>query len=273
MNEELKNSIGAAGAAKQGLSSHWVYRRMSRPAVAPAMHLNCAGQFAPLGQDRIGVFGENWVILWPKARENKGGVCGAALRIRGRMNGMNAEPIDSRAFRGLMRNVAGQVSIVATGALGRRSGLTASAVCSLSDLPPMLLVCINRASSAHDIILENGVFSINVLAEGQEAIARIFAGHEGLRGEERFLEVGDWIAGATGAPLLGSAVCQLECRLSEYHETSTHTVFFGTVIAGAAALEVPPLLYHRGAYTGLRPVEPANSILPAHAPAPGRNRE
>lgn len=241
--------------------------------MAPGMHLNCAGQIAPIGPDRIGVFGENWVILWPKARENKGGACGGAPQIRGRMNGMNAKPIDSRAFRGLMRNVAGQVSIVATGARGHRSGLTASAVCSLSDLPPMLLVCINRASSAHDIILENGVFSINALAEGQEAIARIFAGHEGLRGEERFLEVGDWITGVTGAPLLGSAVCQLECRLSEYHETSTHTVFFGTVIAGSSAREEPPLLYHRGAYTGLRPVAPALSILPARPPASGGNQE
>lgn len=171
-----------------------------------------------------------------------------------------------------MRNVADQVSIVATGTPGRRTGLTASAVCSLSDLPPMLLVCINRSSSAHDVILENGIFSINALAEGQEAIARIFAGHEGLRGEQRFMEVGDWTTGVTGAPLLGSAVCQLECRLSEYHETSTHTVFFGTVIAGFAAQETPPLLYHRGAYTGLRPGQPAESILPARAALPGAKR-
>lgn len=178
---------------------------------------------------------------------------------------MNAESIDSRAFRGMMRNVAGQVSIVATGEPGRRSGLTASAVCSLSDLPPMVLVCVNRASSAHDVLIENGVFTINALAEGQDAIARVFSGSEGVRGEQRFQTAGDWKRGVTGAPILTSAVCRLECRLSDYRLTATHTVFFGTVIAGSASEDASPLLYHRGAYTGLRPIDPAEPILPGRS--------
>lgn len=179
---------------------------------------------------------------------------------------MNAEPIDSRAFRGMMRNVAGQVSIVATGEPGRRAGLTASAVCSLSDLPPMVLVCVNRTASAHDIIIENGVFSINALAEGQDAIARVFAGSEGVRGELRFERAGDWTRGVTGAPVLASAVCRLECRLSDYRLTATHTVFFGTVIAGSASDDASPLLYHRGAYAGLRPADSAEPVLPMRPP-------
>ena len=167
---------------------------------------------------------------------------------------MNAEPIESHAFRRLMRNVAGQVSIVATGAPGRRSGLTASAVCSLSDLPPMVLVCVNRAASVHDVIIENGIFSINALASHQEAVARVFSGVEGLRGEQRF-STGDWAVGVSGAPILASAVCQLECRLADYKHTTSHTVFFGAVVAGAAALDGSPLLYHRGAYASLGPAD------------------
>ncbi|HRN89919.1 flavin reductase family protein [Hyphomicrobium sp.] len=167
---------------------------------------------------------------------------------------MNAEPIDSHAFRRLMRNVAGQVSIVATGAPGRRSGLTASAVCSLTDLPPMVLVCVNRSASVHDVIIENGVFSINALASDQEAVARVFSGVEGLRGEQRF-STGDWSVGANGAPILASAVCQLECRLADYKHTASHTVFFGSVIAGTASHDASPLLYHRGAYVELAPAD------------------
>lgn len=168
---------------------------------------------------------------------------------------MNAEPIDCHAFRALMRNVAGQVSIVASGAPGERNGLTASAVCSLSDLPPTILVCVNRAAGAHDVIIRNGVFTVNALATGQEEIARTFSGLAGARGEERFRS-GLWSEGATGAPVLADAVCWLECRLFDHKPSVTHTVFFGRVVAGEATLDARPLLYHRGSYTGLDPARP-----------------
>jgi flavin reductase (DIM6/NTAB) family NADH-FMN oxidoreductase RutF len=166
---------------------------------------------------------------------------------------MTADPIDRHAFRGLMRNVPGPVSIVAAGAPGRRKGLTASAVCSLTDQPPTVLVCVNKAAAAHDVIIENGYFSVNLLAAGQEEIAHVFSGLAGISGEARF-ETGDWVLGATGAPVLASAVCRLECRLSEYRAASSHTVFFGQVVGGTASGEASPLLYLRGTYQGLGPV-------------------
>jgi flavin reductase (DIM6/NTAB) family NADH-FMN oxidoreductase RutF len=163
---------------------------------------------------------------------------------------MSTEPIDRHVFRGLMRNVPGQVSIVAAAVGGRRKGLTASAVCSLTDLPPTVIVCVNQAAGAHDLIIESGYFSINALAAGQEKIARVFSGLSGAKGEQRF-ETGDWSTGLTGAPILASAVCRLECRLSEYRAASSHTVFFGQVIAGSASQDANPLLYLRGSYVGV----------------------
>lgn len=163
---------------------------------------------------------------------------------------MTTEPIDRHMFRGLMRNVPGQVSIVAAASGGRRKGLTASAVCSLTDLPPTIIVCVNQAAGAHDLIIESGFFSVNALAADQEEIARVFSG--GAQGEERF-RTGAWSAGITGAPLLASAVCRLECRLSEYRAASSHTVFFGQVLAGSASAEANPLLYLRGSYRGVGP--------------------
>lgn len=163
---------------------------------------------------------------------------------------MSAEPIDRHVFRGLMRNIPGQVSIVAAASSGQRKGLTASAVCSLTDVPPTVIACVNQAASAHDLIIESGFFSINVLAAGQEKIARVFSGQAGVKGEQRF-ETGEWSPGVTGAPVLASAVCRLECRLSEYRAASSHTVFFGEVIAGSALPEASPLLYLRGAYVSV----------------------
>lgn len=165
---------------------------------------------------------------------------------------MNAEPIDRHVFRGLMRNVPGQVSIVAAAVAGRRKGLTASAVCSLTDLPPTVIVCVNQAAGAHDLIIESGFFSINALAADQDEIARVFSGMTGARGDERF-RTGSWSTGITGSPVLASAVCRLECRLSEYRAASSHTVFFGQVLAGSASTEANPLLYLRGSYMSVGP--------------------
>jgi flavin reductase len=53
--------------------------------------------------------------------------------------------------------------------------MTATAVCSVSDEPPSLLLCVNRNARLHDILAANGVFCVNILAAGQEAISQAFS--------------------------------------------------------------------------------------------------
>jgi flavin reductase len=161
---------------------------------------------------------------------------------------MTSGPVDGYAFRALMRNIVGHVSIIASGEPGQRFGLTATAVCSVSDDPPTVLVCVNRLSGTHDVIIKNGHFSINVLAKAQEDIARVFSGGAGIRGEARF-GTGTWSEGVTGSPLLTGAACRIECKLFDCWPSHTHTVFFGRVAAGDSVTDAEPLLYHQGAYT------------------------
>lgn len=163
---------------------------------------------------------------------------------------MTAAPIDQATFRGLMRNVPGQVNIIASGPVGQRFGLTATAVCSLTDTPPTVLVCINRRVGAHDAIIENGFFSINALAAGQDDVAVMFSGQPGIKGENRFT-AGRWSQGVTGVPILAGAVCTLECRLADLRPASTHTIAFGEILAGSAHDELSPLVYLRGSYLAL----------------------
>lgn len=163
---------------------------------------------------------------------------------------MTSTPIDSGVFRMLMRNVPGQVNIIASGSVGHRFGLTATAVCSLTDTPPTVLVCINRRVGAHDAIIENGMFSINALAAGQDEVATMFSGQPGVKGENRFT-TGRWSEGVTGVPVLSGAVCTLECRLADYRPASTHTIAFGEIVAGTAHDDIAPLVYLRGNYLAL----------------------
>ena len=65
--------------------------------------------------------------------------------------------IDVNLFRDGMARLGSAVAIIATNGPAGRHGFTASAVCSVTDTPPTLLVCINRSVSSYAAFQENGV--------------------------------------------------------------------------------------------------------------------
>ncbi|RYY93418.1 MAG: hypothetical protein EOO24_26860, partial [Comamonadaceae bacterium] len=87
-----------------------------------------------------------------------------------------AAPPTREAFRDAMAQVGAAVHVVTTDGPAGRAGFTASAVCSLSDTPPMVLVCLNRQASVHDAFDRNGVLCVNTLAAGHESLAMLFGG-------------------------------------------------------------------------------------------------
>ena len=95
--------------------------------------------------------------------------------------------IDAQSFKQAMRQCAGAVALVTVGTRpGRRTGLTVTSACSLSDDPPSLLVCVNRNASAHTRIREEGHFVINFLNEEHALLALTFSGQKGVNGDDRF---------------------------------------------------------------------------------------
>ena len=158
--------------------------------------------------------------------------------------------MDSDSYRAIMRHQAGAVAVIAVGVAGVRTGLTATAVCSLSDTPPTLLVCVNRTASAHDPIASLKAFSVNLLATDQQDVAASFSGRTGLKGEARFTDAG-WTTMTSGAPVLESALASLDCELMDRHAFDTHSVFIGRVVGGRVRAEAQPLLYFRGDYWDL----------------------
>lgn len=154
--------------------------------------------------------------------------------------------LPSADFRGFMRQLPAGVGLVTTGAPGQRRGLTATAICSLSDDPPTILACVNRRAAAHDFIIDYGAFAVNMLGAEQEELARCFSGQTGLSGEDRFT-LGNWAVLQTGAPILSGVVFALDCELLEHKAVATHTIFIGRVVAGCGHPR-PPLVYHQGGY-------------------------
>jgi flavin reductase (DIM6/NTAB) family NADH-FMN oxidoreductase RutF len=155
--------------------------------------------------------------------------------------------IEPAAFREAMSRLGAAVHLVTTAGPGGKTGATATAVCSVSDAPPTLLMCLNRRSQTNPVVLENGVFCVNTLAHGGAELADVFAGRTGVQGSDRFA-MGDWTVLATGSPVLTSAVVAFDCRVIEVRSVASHNVFFGAVEALRLGPNGPALVYHERAY-------------------------
>jgi flavin reductase (DIM6/NTAB) family NADH-FMN oxidoreductase RutF len=153
-------------------------------------------------------------------------------------------------FRKGMQCLASGVCIIATGQGNRRNGFTATAVMSLSDQPPSLVVGVGKQSHSHDQIRNSGKFSVNLLQSGQLAIADMFAGRSGISGAGRFAS-SNWVQGCGGSPILEDALTVFECSMKDYMETDTHTLIIGLVTMITRPSEAGPLVYFRRDYNGV----------------------
>ena len=155
--------------------------------------------------------------------------------------------VEPALFREAMSRLGAAVHVITTAGPAGKAGTTATAVCSVTDAPPMLMVCLNRRSQTNPVVLENSVFCVNTLGAAGAQIADIFAGRTGVQGTERF-NIGEWSVLATGSPVLLSAVIAFDCRISEVRLVGSHNVFFGAVESVRLGPSGPALVYHDRAY-------------------------
>ena len=127
------------------------------------------------------------------------------------------------AFREGMSRLAAAINIVTTNGPAGVAGFTASAVCSVTDQPPTLLVCLNRSSSVAKIFETNRVLCVNALTSRHEDLCKLFGG--ATPQEERFSR-GNWTASETGSPVLSDAVVSFDCEVADVVQSGTHHVLF-----------------------------------------------
>ncbi len=154
--------------------------------------------------------------------------------------------IDAAAFKKGMRHLAASVTLITTRHRDQRGGLTATAVCSVSADPPQLLICVNKSASAHDPIAEAGFFCVNILAPAHRKIAERFAGMDGVEGDDRFVDMGEWSSLSTGAPVLKGCPVSFDCRLVTKVSAGTHTIYLGEIVDLALDASAHALLYADG---------------------------
>jgi flavin reductase len=138
--------------------------------------------------------------------------------------------VSRQEFRDAMARLGAAVNIITTDGPAGKGGFTASAVCSVTDEPPTLLLCMNRNATAAPRLKENGVVCVNVVGVTQKEAAMVFAGVTKCPMEERF-HAGTWTTLTTGAPALDGALESFDCRIAEIVEKGTHLVIFAEVEA------------------------------------------
>jgi flavin reductase (DIM6/NTAB) family NADH-FMN oxidoreductase RutF len=149
-------------------------------------------------------------------------------------------------FRNVLGRFPSGVTVVTTvGANGKDYGITVSAFSSVSLVPPLVLICIERTASAHEPLTNSASFVVNILSADQEQLARRFS----IVDIDRFEGVG-YSRAQNGIPILDDVVAVLECTRTTLYDGGDHTIIIARVDA-ARAYGTKPLLYYRGGYSQL----------------------
>ena len=154
------------------------------------------------------------------------------------------DTVAPQRFRAVMGHFTTGVTVVTASSELGPVGMTANAVCSLSLDPLLLLVCFANEARTLPLVSETKRFGVNVLAAGQEELARLFASK--LPEEEKFGGVQHSVH--DGIPVIDGVLAWVGCTLQELIPGGDHTIGIGAVTAAEASAGAEPLVWYRGEY-------------------------
>jgi flavin reductase ActVB len=167
--------------------------------------------------------------------------------------------LDVNGFRTAMSLRAAGVTVVTTqDRQGEPRGFTATAVCSVSLVPPLILVCIDRTAECYEAFQKAEVFAVNLLRVDQESLSRCFA----QKTARKFAGI-PHRTGVTGSPILANVLAHAECRVQARYPGGDHTILLGEAVGSGAASPDDggsPLLHFRGGYACLTPLQSAEAL-------------
>ena len=148
-------------------------------------------------------------------------------------------------FRAAMRRLAASVAIVVARGDDGPVGMAATSITSLTIDPPAVLICVNRATSLHALLVPTAPLSVNLLSREQQDVSVAFGG--GVARDQRF-GVGGWQQGRNGLPELNGAQANLGCVIDAMLAYGTHSIVIARVLAARVGGAVAPLIYQDGCY-------------------------
>jgi 3-hydroxy-9,10-secoandrosta-1,3,5(10)-triene-9,17-dione monooxygenase reductase component len=160
---------------------------------------------------------------------------------------MDDSPIGSirgDATRGVFKDV---LSGFATGVVvatavheGAPSGVTLQSFCALSLEPPLVLLCPSLTSTTWPKISAVGRLCINLLADDQEEVARVFS----RSGADRFAGIAWRPSPAAAAPIIDGALGWIDAAIESETVAGDHLIAVCRVIALERRSARDPLIFY-----------------------------
>ena len=154
---------------------------------------------------------------------------------------------DGEELRGLMRFVPHNVAVLAVDHEGNRMGVTISSLVSLSLDPPLIGISVGKQASLYELLRSARSFSVSLLGDGQDDLARRFAA-----GRPPIVHW-DGVAVRQGrhAPLIDGALGWIEATTLAEHDAGDHTFFIAAVDAVERGPAPSALMYRDRGYHSL----------------------
>jgi flavin reductase (DIM6/NTAB) family NADH-FMN oxidoreductase RutF len=154
---------------------------------------------------------------------------------------------DELLFRAVLGQFPTGVTVVTANTPDGPVGLAVGSFTSVSLEPPLVGFLPAQTSSSWPLMRGAGTFCVNVLAEGQEDVARAFASPSADRFGDR-----TWTpAPHSGAPILDGVLAWIDCDVAGVSEAGDHHFVLGRVRALGATAAGTPLVFFRGQYRTL----------------------
>ena len=125
-------------------------------------------------------------------------------------------------------------------------GITVNAFSSVSLDPPLVLVCLDHGTEAHERLQSGDAdgYCVNILAADQQILGEHFAD---MAEEEidPFTEYPTTTA-ETGAPIFSESLGYVDCSIHEAVEAGDHTIYIGSVEAAEQLEDKDALTFFEG---------------------------
>jgi flavin reductase (DIM6/NTAB) family NADH-FMN oxidoreductase RutF len=128
-------------------------------------------------------------------------------------------------------------------------GFAVSAFVSVSLDPPLILICVDAASTTWPTLSTSPGIGVSVIAEDQAWLGRQLASRTRDRFSGASFERRD-----SGALLLDGAATKLECTIKSVMDGGDHLMVLLNVVDMWADPAVEPLVWHDSHFAGVRPL-------------------